>query len=290
MAVLAGGLLWDPLTPRVTTGDDGAFALVVPPGRRGHVLVKGPNNDYVAVEITTEELEGRKRFGYRVYPDAVIPVEAKPGTKALHVKAKLRRGVTIRGKLLGPGDKPVADAIMVCWNQVDGSGLWEGFPRISVPVRDGTFELHGCDPGVTYPVYFLDARNKRGATAQLSAKEAAGKEVTVRLEPCGSAVVRYVDKEGKPLRGHRPLPSLVIRPGTSPGGPRGVYAEAEWLVNVDHVNYPNLGRGADAEGRCTFPALIPGAPYTGLLGSKPKELTVKPGETVKFDVVIEPPQ
>src|SRR5262249_32483379 len=108
MAVLAGGLLWDPLTPRVTTGADGAFALVVPPGRCGHVLVKGPHNDYVAVEITTAELQGAKRFGYRVYPDAVIPIEPRPGTKALEVKAKLRRGVTIRGKLRGPSGKPVA--------------------------------------------------------------------------------------------------------------------------------------------------------------------------------------
>jgi hypothetical protein len=43
----AGALLWDPETPRVTTGDDGTFAVAVPPGSRGHVLVKRPNNDYV---------------------------------------------------------------------------------------------------------------------------------------------------------------------------------------------------------------------------------------------------
>jgi hypothetical protein len=248
------------------------------------VLVKGPNNDYVAGEITSGELQGGKRFGYRYSPDAVIPFEAKPGADALEVKAKLRRGVTIRGKLLGSGDKPAADALMVCWNQLDGSGLWEGFPRISVPVRDGTFELRGCDPGETYPVYFLDAQNKLGATAHLSAKEAAGKEVTVRLEPCGSAVVRFLDKEGKPRKGFRATPFMVFRPGD-----KGAGADSDFLVNFDRVNYRGAGLTADAEGRCTMPVLIPGATY--FFAGYPKPLlTVKSGETLKRDVVIEPPQ
>jgi RNA polymerase sigma factor (sigma-70 family) len=284
MAVVTGELLWSPDTPRVLTKDDGAFALVVPTGRRGHVLVKGPNNDFVAVEISNGELLGGKRNGGRCYASAIIPFESKPGTDTLDVNAKLRRGVTVRGRLVGPGDKPVAGALMVCWNRVDNSGQWEGYPLLGVPVSDGTFELRGCDPEMTYPVYFLDARNKLGATAQLSAKEAAGKEVTIRLEPCGSAVVRYVDKEGKPLKGHRPHLDLVLRPGD-----KGVGADTTWLVNIDTVNYRPLPV-ADAEGRCTFPALIPGATYAGFSGNQRKELTVKSGETLKFEVVIKPAQ
>jgi RNA polymerase sigma factor (sigma-70 family) len=283
LAVVTGGLFWSPETPRPTTGDDGAFVLVVPPGGRGHVLVKGPNNNYVAGEITSGELLGGKRNGSRDYPDAVIPFETKAGMRALDMAAKLRRGVTIRGKLLGPGDKPVADALMVCWNHLDTGGLWKGYDDVSVPVRDGTFELHGCDPEETYPVYFLDARNKLGATARLSAKEAAGKEVTVRLEPCGSAVVRFVDKEGKPLKGFHPVPFMVIRPGD-----KGADADSDFLDNVDTVNR-GRARTADAEGRYTLPVLIPGATY--FIPQNPKDLlTVKPGETLKKDVVIEPPQ
>jgi hypothetical protein len=93
-----------------------------------------------------------------------------------------------------------------------------------------------------------------------------------------------VDKEGKPLKGHRPHLNLVLRPGN-----KGVGADTTWLVNIDTVNYRPLPV-ADAEGRCTFPALIPGASYTGVFGNQPKELTVKPGETLKSEVVIEKPQ
>jgi hypothetical protein len=171
---------------------------------------------------------------------------------------------------------------MICWNRVDE---WmSGSIYTGTLVRDGVFELRGCDAEVTYPVYFLDAKNKLGATAHLSAKEAAGKEVTVRLEPCGSAVVRFVDKQGKPRKGFRPHIDMLFR-----AGDKGVYADSAWLVNIDRVNYPNLGPAADAEGHLTYPVLIPGATY--FLGEKPKELlTVKPGETLKRDVVIEPEQ
>jgi hypothetical protein len=294
IAVAPGRESSHPDTSPATTGDDGAFAVVVPPGRRSHVLVKGPNNDYVASEITHGELSGGKRFGHRYYPDAVIPIEAKAGTEALEVTAKLRRGVTLRGKLLGPDNKP-ADALMVCWNQQQQGFLFGSLNRVNVSVHDGTFELRGCDPEVTYPVYFLDAQNKLGATARLSAKEAAGKEVTVRLEPCGSAVVRFLDKEGKPLKGYRPDPYmgyLVVRPRNNRPGDNDVYADSAFLDNVDTVNYSGLNRTADAEGRFTYAVLIPGATYSfDIVYFKPiKELTVKPGEVLKTDVVIEPPQ
>jgi len=267
----------------VTTGDDGAFTVVVRPGR-GHLLVKGPNNDYIAAEITHGELQGGKRFGHRTYPDAVIAFEAKLGPDALDVTAKLRRGVTVRGRLLGPDDKPAADAVMCCWNQMSrGVSMWFA---AAVPVRDGQFELRGCDPDATYSVHFLDAKNKLGATARLSAKEAAGKEVTVRLERCGSAVVRCVDKEGKLLTKFRPIFYIAARPGDG-----DVEADSDFVANVDRINYSGGGTAVDEEGRCTYPVLIPGATYQ-LLDSDlkaAKELTVKPGEALKMDVVVERP-
>jgi RNA polymerase sigma factor (sigma-70 family) len=267
---------------QVTAGPDGTFAVVVPPGRRGHVLVKGPNNDYIAGEITTGELSGGKRAGYRAYPDAVIPFETKAGTEALDVMTvKLRRGVTLRGKLLGPGDKPAADALMVCWNH-----------GTKVPVRDGVFELRGCDPEVTYPVYFLDARNKLGATARLSAKESGGKEVTVRLEPCGSAALRFVDKDKKLLPAVRPYFYMVARPGNNRPGDKDVKADRDFASNVDGINYSGRMTAVDKEGYCVYPVLIPAATYQLLARDFKtiKELTVKPGEALKMDVVIEAPQ
>jgi RNA polymerase sigma factor (sigma-70 family) len=278
---------WYPHIPQASTGADGTFAVAVPPGRRGHLLVKGPNGNYVAVEITGGELSGGTRGGWRNYPDAVIPFEAKAGTQTLEVTAKLRRGVTIRGKLFGPDNKPVNTVVgFVC--------------EATLRVQDGTFELRGCNVEVTYPVYFLDAKNKIGATARLSAKEAAGKEVTVHLEPCGSAVVRFVDKAGKPaeFKGEFVPAWLVRRPGVAPGGMvvggKGLLADVEILENTDHVNYRN-GLHVDARGQCALPVLIPGATY--LIGDNPrfmprtpiKELTVKAGEALKMEFVIDRP-
>jgi hypothetical protein len=294
MAVVTGEGFGSSNAPQVTTADDGTFTVIVSPARHGQVLVKGPNNDYVATEITTGEMNGGKRYGYRSYPDAIIPFEAKAASSTVDVAAKLHRGVTIRGKLLGPDDKPVADALMSCWSQHHRGGLeWGVLSSASVPLRDGAFELRGCDPEVTYPVYFLDAKNKLGATVQLSAKEVAGKEVTVRLEPCGSAVVRCLDKDGKPRKGARPPTYMVARPGNNRPGDQNVFPDFDFLANVDTVSYSGWDPTADAEGRLTLPVLIPGATY-GIaikeLQSNFKELTVKPGEKLKMDIVIEPQQ
>jgi hypothetical protein len=281
-------IVQSPANPRVTTEQDGSFAVVVPPDRKGHLLVKGPNNDYVASEITYGELGGGRRDGYRVYPDAIIPFELKVGADLLGLTVKLRRGVTIRGRLLGPDDKPAGDAVMICWNQQSFEGHFFGIlSRTNVLVENGTFELRGCDPKVTYPVYFLDGKNRLGASAQLSANDAAGKEVTVRLQPCGSVVVRFLNKDGKPLRGYRSgPPGIVVRPGDkgplTPSRDRGATSDTESLDCIDNANYAGdrAMQTADAEGRCTFSGLIPGATYAGFH----KALTVKPGETLKIDV------
>jgi RNA polymerase sigma factor (sigma-70 family) len=265
-----------------TTGDDGAFAFAVSPGR-GHLLVKGPNNAYVAAEITSGELEGGKRSGYRYYPDALIPFDVKAGADPLDVTAKLRRGVSIRGRVVGPDGKPVAEGVLCCWNQMRADvAMWFG---AAAAVHDGQFELRGCDPEATYPVHFLDPRNKLGATARLSAKEAGDKEVTVRLEPCGSAVARFVDKEGNVLTKFRPIFYIVARPGE-----KGVKADADFVANVDRVNYSGGGTAVDDKGRCSYPVLIPGATYRLLDNNlEPvKEFTVKPGEALDLgDVTID---
>jgi hypothetical protein len=153
---------------------------------------------------------------------------------------------------------------------------------------DGCFELRGCDPEKTYTVHFLDAAGERGATVQLSAKKAAGKPVKVRLEPCGSAEVRFVDKDAKPLASFRPIFYIVAR-----HGPDGEDSDdSDFAANVDHLHYSGGGSSVDAMGRCKYPALIPGATYRILdynLRSV-KDFTVKPGEKLNLgDIVIRNP-
>jgi RNA polymerase sigma factor (sigma-70 family) len=274
-----GGRLW---LRWVKSGADGTFAIAVAPGRNP-LLVKGPDNDYVALQVTSKELSRDARPYYRLYPDALVPLDLKAGAGPVEVSAKLRRGVTLRGRLLGPDDKPAGEAVLLCWNQLPRyNASWFASP---VAVRDGEFELRGCDPDETYPVHFLDSRHQWGASVKVTPKEVGDKPLTVRLEKCGRVVVRFVNKEGKPVPGYSPYVNVVCRPGT-----KNVEADSDFVANVDHINYHGGGGYASgADGRATFPALIPGVMYRLYgPGMKDKEVSAKAGETADVpDVVVE---
>ena len=162
-------------------------------------------------------------------------------------------------------------------------------------MRNGRFELHGCDPEKSYPVSFLDARHKLGATVELSGKQ-GGAEVTVRLMPCGEAVTRLVDADGKPMTGQGLALELVVTPGASRHDLKKVYekgqmaADADYVGNLDRLNYWN-GPLTDSEGRVTFPALIPGATYRIVEISDRDDMVkcefkAESGKTVKLPDVV----
>jgi RNA polymerase sigma factor (sigma-70 family) len=274
-APVAGAVVHDAAhlwTRNVMSGEDGTFQVAVAPGR-GHLLVKGPNNDYVATPIPGDELAGGKPGDPRLYPDAVVPLALKAGAGAADVAVRLRRGVTIRGRLLGPDGKPAAGAVLLCWNQLrpDVASWFDA----AVAVRDGRFELRGCDPEKTYPVHFLDAEHKTGATVALSGKQ-AGEDVSVRLVPCGEATTRLVDAAGKPVANQRLDLEMVVSA-----------ADAGSAADVDHLSGPPT----DAEGRVTFPALIPGATYRIVeMGDRDDpvkcEFKAESGKTIKLPDVV----
>jgi RNA polymerase sigma factor (sigma-70 family) len=266
----------------VESGADGVFRFVVPPGR-GHLLVKGPGNAYIATEVTHNELLSGKRSGGRIYPDAVIAFDARAGADVCEVKAQLRHGVTVRGRVVGPDGKPVAQGIWFCYNQVQTHcASWFGAAKT---FHGGAFELRGCDPNETYPVSFLDPANQTGATVRICPKEAGSRPVTVTLAPCGRAVARLVDRQGKPRTGPGPIFYVVARLGG-----RGIEDDSDFVANVDRTNYPGGRVNPDAKGRCTYAALIPGTTYT-ILDNRirpQRKFAVKPGETLDLgDVVID---
>ncbi len=181
--------------------------------------------------------------------------------------------------------------------------------RVLGHVRDGHFALHGLQPDGEEPVYFLEPSRKLGAAARLSGRAEANLPVTVRLEPCGTALARLITPDSKPLP-HYPasrLLSMIITPGPPSRPPtranepkdKSLFANESAVAAVDPVNYASDFQ-SDAEGLLVFPALIPGAPYrivdrtAAVGGGEPelrKEFTVRSGQALHLgDILIARPR
>jgi RNA polymerase sigma factor (sigma-70 family) len=278
----------------VVSGKDGVFRIAVLPGP-GHLLVSGPTADYIHREVGENEIQSGKPGGTRLYPDGLVKLDIPAKGDAKEVAVTLRRGVTVRGRLVGPDGKPVARALMIHRLTVTPFTFQWSFPA---EVGDGRFEVRGCDPEQTYPVYFLDPKNRWGATVTVAGKQAGGKPLTVQLAPCGQAVARFVDPRGKPVPGHRPMPLMVVTPGPTRRDLEAfrkglLFADEGFLANIDRVNHWK-DPGADAQGRHTLTALIPGATYriTAFELEGPvvkKEFTAEAGKTVPLgDITVRP--
>jgi hypothetical protein len=239
---------------------------------------------------------------YRAH--AIIPYEVAAGAPPREVAAALRPGTTVRGRVEGPDGQTVTDAFILTTLRIEAyNPFWRG--DYQIPVRDGRFELHGIDPEGSARIHVLDAEHGWGATAEISGKP-AGEDVTIRLEPCGRAVARFVGPDGRPVARHRPTFEIVVTPGPNrmsrdDRAQSELSADAALMANVDRKHYWNgPSTFADADGRVTMPALIPGALYRvtdfSTVGDttkgiqQRKEFTVKPGETIDLgDILIEKP-
>ena len=182
---------------QAVTAADGTFRLGIMPGP-GYLLVKGPTDDYLHEEISSMELAGHLHWpNTRTYPDALLKLSPIPDESPVDVELKLRRGVTVRGRLVDQSGQPVREAVLLSRWYLSIKGMSVNHWPAWKALRDGRFELHGCDPGSSAPVLFLDAKRQRGATVELSGKQ-AGEDVEVKMEHCGTATVRLVDEQGKP--------------------------------------------------------------------------------------------
>jgi hypothetical protein len=246
------------------TGKDGQFELSVAPGP-GHLFVLGPTSDYLHVDTTLRELEGGKPGSFRYYPDAVVPLDLKAGADVPEIKVQLRRGVTLKGRVVDPDGKPVKRFVVMCRSYIPaGWMIWNCTGDNALECRDGSFELPGCDPDKVSTVYFWDRANQLGATAELSAKKDGAGSRVVRLERCGSAVInctgvdpRTKKPDGKPLVGYRSPLVFVFAPGDIE--PPNT-ASADRDLEADYLN-AILGWKTDAEGNATVSNLIPGMTY-----------------------------
>ena len=274
----------------VISDADGTFQITVPAGK-GTLLVHGPTPEYVQQIIGSNQLHYGRSGGTRQYVHASIPLDLQPGAAACDVTASLQRGITVRGRLVGPPNKVVDEALMLaCLYRSATSPEYRARP---VTIREGRFELPGCDPEKSTSVYFLDPKNELGAVVEVSGQ--IRQPLQVRFAPCGTATARFVDTQGKPLVEHRPGLKIVMTPGAGtfrrpPGLEDGeLLADEDFVANFDRLHYWDGPRiRTDGQGRCRFPALIPGATYRLDVFDKAtskwmtKDFSVKSGETVRL--------
>ena len=287
---------------RALTRADGSFEFAAVPSA-GHLVVHAPSDDYVLRVIGQDELIDGTSGGARAYAHSFVSCEPKPGIAPVEIRVTMRRGVTFTGRVIGPDNRPVPDVWIIARTVIQSGPFgwrtwWGDFHGKAI---DGRFVLHGLDPEVELPVYFLEPNRKLGAKAIVSGKLASAGALAVRLEPCGTARARLVDRQSRPVAGYadEDMIAMILTPG--PGLPDGdppavmpLLGEADSLFNIDPINYPNAPQ-SNAEGRIVFPALIPGASYRVFLpnGTGPiirKAVSVKSGEAFDLgDISIEKP-
>jgi RNA polymerase sigma factor (sigma-70 family) len=276
------------IAPEILTGwsnptrsdRDGSFRLVVPKAN-GLLFVHEPSGDYVM-----EEWTGRLRaVAGQLHANRVLAVDAACGPEMRELGVVLRRGVRIEGRIVRPDGEPAGDGAWIGRGRTCPEDPGEGQPQ---PYWNGRFVLRGCVPGRVYPLFFLDARHRLGAKVKLRAAD-DGKPVEVRLQPCGTAEVRFVDAGGRPVAGYQPFLFVMVPSDRSSdeeddSEPAAAAAHKRDKVDPEHTdssspnNWPPRtaemheldeldpdhyrdGPRTDAEGRVSLPALIPGVRY-----------------------------
>jgi RNA polymerase sigma factor (sigma-70 family) len=278
------------------SGPDGTFQLAALPGL-GHLLVKGPSPDYLHVETTTGYLMAAAPGGSPYHPDGMVPLNVTPESGPREVPVVLRRGVPVKGQVVGPDGQPVPLANIISPTYVPGPDFRydANYQGVLLHAENGRFELPGFDPARPVPVLFTDPYRRLGARVEV----AGGEQPTVRLVPCRSTVVRFVDSEGQPAVGANVTLEVVVHP-------RGALVNAKtntlsfgYTVPAGMLINGRCATFGGAPGKMKFSGLIPGATYLILAdegqGKIPKwvakkEFTVKPDEDPQLpDIVVQKP-
>jgi hypothetical protein len=242
---------------QATSGPDGSFALTTEPAT-GHLLVMAAA-DYAPAEATVA--------AGRLMAHAIVPLALQAGPDPKPLEVLLRRGATVKGKLIGPDGQPVEGAVLISRLMITramNNLIQPASPVANLPVS-ANFELKGCHPDKSYPVIFFQEQKGWGAVVPVSGKQ-ADQPLEVRLQRCGSAKARFVTAEGKLVTGADGKGLLlVLAPGDT----------TRWADFIWHSNIREDWR-TDGEGRITWRDLVPGATYR----INNREFNVKPGEVL----------
>lgn len=237
---------------------DGKYELAVPP-EKSNLYVLAPTLDYATVQTSYGEMKrgkpGEKRFSLNAFER----LEFEKGEVDKRLDFVLRRGLTLRAKVLGADGAPVKS--FVAFSPSYNPNGYCHTDAAFLHGKNGAFSIPGCDEDSKHRVSIYDHGSKLGATVWLDASH-ANQPAVVRLKSCGKATVRIVDTQNQPLVGYRPhvgfiINEGVIRTGNYSKSPEFLdYGAAGWLHPKTYG-----GLRTDAKGQITFPILIPGVKY-----------------------------
>jgi len=246
------------------TDQQGRFEISIPPGAGTLLFHAAPGTHYVLQEKGQQEIDRGTQGGWRYYAHAYRTIDPdspsdNPAQTLTDLTIKLQPGATVKAKLVDEKGQPIKDAIFTSRLNISSfSPFWRAF---SEPAKGGFAEIRGLEPGVKYPVYFLDVRRQLGAVAEVSVDEA---QPTVVLKPCATAKARFVDAAKKPVKKGLSFGlNMVVTPGVTrysldPSKRNELRADEDFSSNFDQVRGFS---GTDANGVEIFRYLVPGVTY-----------------------------
>jgi RNA polymerase sigma factor (sigma-70 family) len=253
------------------TDVDGRFRVVLPK-KPVQLRVYGPSADYRLGSYGYERCLHCGKEHWRPGEHARVHVDASAGPVE-PVRAVLHRGLTLTGRAVGPDGEPIRDGLLISRTIVQP--LRKPAPR-TIPIKDGMFTLPGCVADRSYPILMLDPVQGLAAYAQITPQRAtaatngpsAGPKglaavPTIPLTKCGTATVRLVDADGRPLAGRRPVVWFWL-PDDHPASPDGrITARYSTPIDASWIDPRNYlpGPVTDADGFVTVRALVPGLQY-----------------------------
>jgi RNA polymerase sigma factor (sigma-70 family) len=186
----------------VLTDKSGKFAVTVLAGP-GLLAVEAPTSDFIRVAIP-EPGSGNTSIA-RPHGFVRIDVPTEKDKEIADSRITLRKGVKLEARLVGPDGSPVDMAMGWC-AELLASQLENWVSPITI--ADGRFQLDGADPERSYRAFFVHAKRKLGAVAEL--RHDPDRPVVVRLEPTATVKGTMVDERGRPLQRAQILPWIVL--------------------------------------------------------------------------------
>src|SRR5262249_44460600 len=154
-----------------------------------------------------------KTGGRRLYVHAYEKFDIAKEAVEHQLDLQVARGVTVHADVVGPDGK-VPEPLLMMYRGMQ-SPWTDTFGNSVQVVSGGRLEIGRVPPTGELSIYLLDAERKNGKVVNLRAQDAGG-PLRIELEACGSATMRCVDPQGKPVPGAQLFLNMVFTAGANP--------------------------------------------------------------------------